>query len=132
MDAGVQLPEARTRSDAVTYRTRKTGREQRKQTRYLVNRPGVLRNPEEGTIAVQVLDVSITGLRVSLPCKLPLHAQVEIEYEGALLSGEVRHCQCIGAAAFNVGISLLGCNPEDPASLNPHHLRVLRSGMELR
>ena len=88
--------------------TRKT-EVRRKQKRYfvkLVARPGVLSNPEEGTIAMRVLDISLTGLRVLVPCQLKPLIELGIEFEGALLRGIVRHCQYIGAAEFGVGIWL--------------------------
>lgn len=111
---------------------RRVGHEQRRrQKRYFVDRVGTLRNPAEGEIAIRVVDISLTGLRASLPCRLKPQTEVEIEFEGAVLKGIVRHCQCLGAAQFTVGIWLPECDPEKPETLNPHHLRVLRNGTEL-
>ena len=104
--------------------TPRTGRERRIEPRYRVNRPGVLKNPSEGVIAIRVLDLSATGLRVALPCRLPLGAEVQVEFEDAVLSGLVRYCQCIGAAAFNLGIWVP--EPVSEAHLSPYCLHVLR------
>ncbi len=101
------------------------------QKRYFVDRVGTLRNPVEGEIAIRVTDISLSGVRASLPCRLKPQTEVEIEFAGAVQKGIVRHCQCLGAAAFTVGIWLPECDPEKPQTLNPHHLRVLRDGTEL-
>jgi hypothetical protein len=101
------------------------------QKRYFVDRVGILRNPLEGEVAIRVTDISLSGVRASLPCRLKPPTEVEIEFAGAVLKGIVRHCQCLGAAAFTVGIWLPECDPEKPQTLNPHHLRVLRDGTEL-
>jgi hypothetical protein len=107
-------------------------RDQRhKESRYLVDRPGVLKNPVEGLIAIRVLEVSASGLRVSLPCRLKPFTQVEVEFEGAILKGIVRHCQCVGAAAFTAGVRLSEWDPEHPGTVSPEYLKVLRSGVEL-
>lgn len=105
--------------------------QRRSQKRYFVDRMGTLRNPVEGEIAIRVIDISLSGLRASLPCRLKPQTVVEIEFEGAVLKGIVRHCQCLGAGAFTVGIWLPECDPEKPETLDPHHLRVLRDGTEL-
>ncbi len=105
--------------------TPRTGRERRTEPRYRINRPGVLKNESEGLVAVRVLDLSVSGLRVSLPCRLPLDAEVQVEFEDAVLSGVVRYCQCIGAAAFQLGIWLPHYAP-DKLVLSPYQLRVLR------
>jgi len=133
-----------TRKSAVIYpnrypaprstSTRKTEVPRRKQKRYfvkLVARPGVLSNPEKGTIAMRVLDISLTGLRVLVPCQLKPLIELGIEFEGALLRGIVRHCQYIGAAEFGVGIWLPDCDPEKPETINPQHLRLLQIGTEM-
>lgn len=105
--------------------------QRRRQKRYFVDRVGTLRNPDEGDIAIRVIDISLTGLRATLPCRLKPQTEVEIEFEGAVLKGIVRHCQCLGAAAFSVGIWFPECDPEKPETMNPHHLRVVRDGTEL-
>jgi len=118
--APIGTPERRVRAD-----------QRRRQKRYFVDREGTLRNPAEGDIAIRVIDISLTGLRVTLPCRLKPQTEVEIEFEGAVLKGVVRHCQCLGAAAFTAGIWLPECDPSKPETLDPHHLRVLRDGTEL-
>lgn len=105
--------------------------QRRSQKRYFVDRVGTLRNPVEGEIAIRVIDVSISGLRASLPCRLQPQTEVEIEFAGAVLKGIVRHCECLGAGKFTVGIWLPECDPEKPETIDPHHLRVIRDGTEL-
>lgn len=105
--------------------------QRRRQKRYFVDRVGMLRNPVEGEIAIRVKDISLTGLRISLPCRLKPETPVEVEFAGAVLKGIVRHCECVGPAEFSVGIWLPDVDPEHPETVDPHHLRVLRDGTEL-
>jgi len=101
----------------MTPLTAKTGKERRTEPRYPIDVPGVLRSPRDGAVAVRVLDRSTSGLRVSLPCRIPQGAEVEIEFDHAALLGQVRHCQCIGAAAFNLGIWVPHRAEEAPVDL---------------
>jgi hypothetical protein len=123
----------RRSSDRNDARSSDRRREQRrKQKRYFVDRPGVLTNPQEGIIAMRVLDISLTGLRVSLPCRLKPQTEVHVEFGGAILRGVVRHCECVGALDFVAGIWLPDCDPEKPETIDPHHLRMVQNGLELR
>jgi hypothetical protein len=115
----------------VAQHTRSGGRERRTERRYLIDRPGVLTSETQGVIAVRVLDLSASGARVSLPCRIPPGDEVRIEFEGHILSGVVRHCLCYGAAAFTLGIFIPKCSPAHPGSLAPRHLESARGAPEV-
>lgn len=98
-------------------------RERRTERRFLIDRPGVLTSETQGVVAVRVPDLSASGARVSLPCRIRAGDEVQIEFEGHTLSGVVRHCGCVGAAAFVLGIWI----PD-----SPDHLRIARGAPEVR
>jgi hypothetical protein len=70
------------------------------------------------------LDVSASGLRVSVPFRLEVQTEVEIRIEGASVVGIVGNCSCIRANEFHVGIQI-PLAAADEQTLR--HLRLLRA-----
>jgi signal transduction histidine kinase len=104
---------------------KKPGRERRSEPRQGVNYPTLLRSEQAGIAIIRILDVSHSGLRVSVPFRLTVLSEVEIRIEGASVVGTVRNCTCISPNEFHVGIELRPASSEDEHFL--HHLRLLRT-----
>ncbi|MGD1094622.1 MAG: ATP-binding protein [Bryobacteraceae bacterium] len=83
-----------------------SGRDRRMATRYRVNHPTLLKSKSAGVAVVRVLDVSETGLRVSIPFRLELNTEVEIRVKDKTISGFVRNCVCKAGTEFHVGIEV--------------------------
>lgn len=103
----------------------KKGHERRTEPRQGINYPTLLRSEQAGIAIIRVLDVSTSGLRVSVPFRLTVLSEVEIRIEGASVVGTVRNCNCIAANEFHVGIELRPASSNDEHFL--HHLRLLRT-----
>ena len=103
----------------------KKGRERRTEPRHGINYPTLLRSEQAGIGIIRILDVSASGLRVSVPFRLTVLSEVEIRIEGASVVGTVRNCTCIAANEFHVGIELQPANSADEHFLQ--HLRLLRT-----
>jgi hypothetical protein len=101
----------------------KKGHERRTEPRHGINYPTLLRSEQAGIAIIRVLDVSTSGLRVSVPFRLTVLSEVEIRIEGASVVGTVRNCTCIAANEFHVGIELRAASSNDEHFL--HHLRLL-------
>jgi signal transduction histidine kinase len=104
---------------------KKPGRERRSEPRQGVNYPTLLRSEQAGIAIIRILDVSHSGLRVSVPFRLTVLSEVEIRIEGASVVGTVRNCTCISPNEFHVGIELRPASSSDERFL--HHLRLLRT-----
>ncbi len=106
--------------------------ERRKEARYGNSYPTLLRSEQAGVAVIRILDVSTSGLRISVPFRLNVHSEVEIRVEGVSVVGIVRNCTCIRANEFRVGVALRPAGAADEQFL--HHLRLLRraSTAELR
>jgi signal transduction histidine kinase len=104
-------------------RGKKQGRERRTEPRRGINYPTLLRSEQAGVSIIRVLDVSTSGLRVSVPFSLNIHSEVEIRIEGKSVVGVVRNCSCIRANEFHVGIEIPRATSDDEQFL--HHLRLL-------
>jgi signal transduction histidine kinase len=103
---------------------KRAGRERRTEPRHGINYPTLLRSEEAGIGIIRVLDVSTSGLRVSVPFRLTVQSEVEIRIEGASVVGIVRNCSCIRANEFHVGIEIPRASASSEQFL--HHLRLLR------
>ena len=101
------------------------GRERRTEPRHGINYPTLLRSEQAGIAIIRILDVSTSGLRVSVPFRLNLHSEVEIRIEGMSLVGIVRNCTRIRPNEFHVGIGIRPDSARDEQFLI--HLRLLRS-----
>ncbi len=101
------------------------GRDRRTEPRHGINYPTLLRSEEAGIGIIRVLDVSASGMRVSVPFRLTLQSEVEIRIEGASVVGIVRNCSCIRANEFHVGIEIPRASADGEQFL--HHLRLLRT-----
>lgn len=77
--------------------------QQRKNPRYQVEAPAIMRVEGRGPFVVTVLDVSTTGVRVSSPSEFPAGTRVNITCGGAQLTGEIRYCRQV-EREFNVGV----------------------------
>jgi hypothetical protein len=104
---------------------RKQVRERRTESRHGINYPTLLRAEDAGIGVIRVLDVSASGLRVSVPFRLNPQTEVEIRIEGASVIGIVRNCTCIGANEFHVGIEIPPTAASNMECLN--HLRLLHN-----
>jgi len=108
-----------------TSKNGKKGHERRTEPRHGINYPTLLRSEQAGIAIIRVLDVSTSGLRVSVPFRLTVLSEVEIRIEGASVVGTVRNCNSIAANEFHVGIELRAASSNDEHFL--HHLRLLRA-----
>jgi signal transduction histidine kinase len=103
----------------------KDQRDRRTEHRHGINYPTLLRAESAGIAVIRVLDVSASGLRVSVPFRLLPRTEVEIRIEGTSVVGVVRNCTRIAANEFHVGIKIPGhTSADDQEHLN--HLKMLR------
>jgi hypothetical protein len=102
------------------------GRDRRTEPRHGINYPTVLRSAHAGIGISTILDVSVSGLRVSVPFCLELQSEVEIRIDGMSTFGIVRNCRRIEAHEFHVGIEIRRASACDEQFLR--HLRLLRMG----
>src|SRR5271156_1066590 len=79
--------------------------ERRTEPRFRVNEPALLRSQLGGLTAIRVLDISGGGLRVTATGPVPLNTAVEVELGGTKIVGLVRHCRCVRATEFQLGLS---------------------------
>jgi hypothetical protein len=103
----------------------KGSRERRTEPRHGINYPTLLRSEQAGIGIIRILDVSTSGLRVSVPFRLNLQSEVEIRIEGMSIIGVVRNCTCIRPNEFHVGIVIRPSSTGEEELLV--HLRLLRS-----
>jgi hypothetical protein len=83
----------------------KSGVEQRKERRYLVEQSATLRVAAKRSILlVMIVDVSNKGLRVTCPEAFPTGTQITIQVRGLELRGEVRYAREIDPGEFHLGI----------------------------
>ncbi|MGD0132177.1 MAG: ATP-binding protein [Bryobacteraceae bacterium] len=104
---------------------RKNRRERRAERRHGTNYPTLLRAQSAGIAVIRVLDVSASGLRVSVPFRLIPRTEVEIRIEGTSVVGIVRNCTCVSANEFHVGILIPRETSEDEQE-RLNHLSLLR------
>jgi signal transduction histidine kinase len=103
----------------------KEQRDRRTELRHGINYPTLLRAENAGIAVIRVLDVSASGLRVSVPFRLLPRTEVEIRIEGTSVVGVVRNCTRIAANEFHVGIKIpRETSVDDLEHLN--HLKMLR------
>ena len=76
---------------------------------------------------MRVLDVSATGMRVSVPFRLELNTEVEIQVNGTAISGVVRNCVCKAGTEFHVGVEVNEAVSDGSARFD-QVLRRIRSG----
>jgi hypothetical protein len=99
--------------------------DRRTEDRHGTNYPTLLRAESAGIAMIRVLDVSASGLRVSVPFRLLPRTEVEIRIEGTSVVGMVRNCTRIAANEFHVGIHIPREASEDEQE-HLNHLHVLR------
>jgi anti-sigma regulatory factor (Ser/Thr protein kinase) len=104
---------------------KKPAPDRRTEDRHGTNYPTLLRAESAGIAMIRVLDVSASGLRVSVPFRLLPRTEVEIRIEGTSVVGLVRNCTRIGANEFHVGIHIPREASEDEQE-HLNHLHVLR------
>ncbi len=104
---------------------KKNRRERRAERRHGTNYPTLLRAQSAGIAVIRVLDVSASGLRVSVPFRLIPRTEVEIRIEGTSVVGIVRNCTCVSANEFHVGILIPRETSEDEQE-RLNHLSLLR------
>jgi len=99
--------------------------DRRTEDRIGTNYPTLLRAESAGIAVIRVLDVSASGLRVSVPFRLLPRTEVEIRIEGTSVVGIVRNCSRISANEFHVGIKIpREASADERERLN--HLQMLR------
>jgi len=72
--------------------------------------------------AVRVVDISAIGLRVASAAPMPINTPVQIQLDGATVSGLVTNCCCLRVGEFQLGI-LAGMPQILPTRLD--HLSIL-------
>jgi signal transduction histidine kinase len=116
--AGLHHGHAATHIQSPTARTEGLpAGEKRREVRYRVNYPTILKSKTLGVALVRILDVSRFGLRVSVPFRLPHGTEVEIRVEDKSVRGLVRNCGCMKAYEFHAGIELLQSDSIDERGL---------------
>jgi hypothetical protein len=121
-------PKTEAKAPAVGSRLhpeKKNRRERRAERRHGTNYPTLLRAQSAGIAVIRVLDVSASGLRVSVPFRLIPRTEVEIRIEGTSVVGIVRNCTCVSANEFHVGILIPRETSEDEQE-RLNHLSLLR------
>jgi hypothetical protein len=104
---------------------KKERRDRRAEGRHGVNYPTLLRAENAGVAVIRVLDVSKSGLRLSVPFRLLPRTEVEIRIEGTSVVGVVSNCVRISANEFHVGIKIpRQTTADEQERLN--HLQMLR------
>ena len=79
--------------------------EKRQHPRYRIEASAVLRiEGRPGPFLVTLLDVSVSGLRLSSPTAFPAGSKVTIKCLGAEVSGEVRYSRVVEGAGFHIGV----------------------------
>jgi hypothetical protein len=68
---------------------------------------GVMSAHGTSSYEAALLDVSPSGLSLSLPVPVRIAARVYVETESEMLIGEVRHCRPAGGGEFVVGVMLI-------------------------
>jgi signal transduction histidine kinase len=104
---------------------KKQAPERRTEDRHGTNYPTLLRAESAGIAVIRVLDVSASGLRVSVPFRLLPRTEVEIRIEGTSVVGMVRNCTRIAPNEFHVGIHIPREASEDEQE-HLNHLHMLR------
>ncbi len=110
--------QSRTAEDMTSRPAQKGGKERRAEPRSRVRYSGLLRSTASGVATVRVLDVGRSGVRVTVPFRLPIKDQVEVCVGNSAVCGVVRNCVCIGAFEFHIGVRI------DDSKLD--HLHVFR------
>jgi signal transduction histidine kinase len=100
---------------------KKQAPDRRAEDRHGINYPTLLRAESAGIAVIRVLDVSASGLRVSVPFRLLPRTEVEIRIEGTSVAGLVRNCTRIAANEFHVGIHI----PREASEDEQEHLNRL-------
>jgi len=118
--AGTSLPvSAKPRSE------KKERPDRRAELRHGTNYPTLLRAESAGVAVIRVLDVSPSGLRLSVPFRLLPRTEVEIRIEGTSVVGVVRNCTRITPNEFHVGIQIpWEASADEQERMN--HLHLLR------
>jgi len=99
--------------------------DRRAEQRFGTNYPTLLRAENAGIAVIRVLDVSASGLRLSVPFRLLPRTEVEIRIEGTSVVGVVRNCTRIAPSEFHVGIQIpREISADEQDTLN--HLHLLR------
>lgn len=106
----------------MTVRVVERTRERRTEPRYRVNEFSVLKSAGD-IAAVRVLDISAIGLRVASVAPMPINTPVQVQLDGATVTGLVKNCCCLRVAEFQLGI-LTGTPQILPTRLD--HLSILR------
>ncbi len=104
------------------------GRNRRTDLRSRVNHPTLLISQGAGAAGVRVLDVSATGMRVSVPFRLELNTEVEIQVNGNSISGVVRNCVCKAGTEFHVGVEINEAGSDGAPSFDQVLRRICTGG----
>jgi hypothetical protein len=79
--------------------------EKRQNPRYRIEASAILRvEGRPGPFLVTLLDVSVSGLRLSSPTAFPEGSKVVIKSLGAEVWGEIRYARLMEAADFHLGV----------------------------
>jgi signal transduction histidine kinase len=124
-DTSVEAGVGTLRTVNLQTRGAKEQRDRRTELRHGINYPTLLRAENAGIAVIRVLDVSASGLRVSVPFRLLPRTEVEIRIEGTSIVGVVRNCTRIAANEFHVGIKIPRETSVDELE-HLNHLKMLR------
>ena len=79
--------------------------EKRQSPRYRIEASAIMRvEGRPGPFLVTLLDVSVSGVRLSSPVAVAAGSKVSIKCLGAEVKGEVRYARPVEGSAFHVGV----------------------------
>lgn len=79
--------------------------EKRQNPRFRIDSPAILRvQGQPGPFLVTLLDVSVSGLRLSSPTAFQVGAKVTIKSLGVEVTGQVRYARMVEGVTFHVGV----------------------------
>jgi PilZ domain-containing protein len=82
--------------------------------RFPSDHPAKIRNldsPESPSLAGTILEFSEVGLRLRTRFPMPRGANIQIEWERGVVTGEIRYCRRTGRSTFHLGVTIAKSTP---------------------
>jgi hypothetical protein len=75
-----------------------------------------LDSPESPSLAGTILEFSEVGLRLRTRFPMPRGANIQIEWERGVVTGEIRYCRRTGRSTFHLGVTIATSTPPSQPS----------------